>query len=62
MFGWQHAGGLWAINTQVRAIIPDENIDAVYLIGERAFYLDDRQGRRTHLELIRRDAFLEGAT
>ena len=32
---WQ----LWAINTQVRVIIPEEGIDDVFLIGERTFRL-----------------------
>jgi len=56
--GWQHAGGLWAINTQVRVVIAPENIDAVFLIGERAFSLDENGGSVTHLQVMSREAFL----
>jgi prophage tail gpP-like protein len=56
--GWQHAGGLWAINTQVRVIIPPEGIDAVFLIGERAFTLDSNGGSVTHLQVMSREAFI----
>ncbi|MCK9635965.1 MAG: hypothetical protein M0R41_06780 [Methylobacter tundripaludum] len=56
--GWTHEGGLWAINTQVRVIIPAEGIDGVYLIGERAFTLDDKGGSITQLQVMRREAFL----
>lgn len=61
--GWryQDANGAWhpwAINTQVRVIILGEDIDGVFLIGERAFRLDDRGGRVTMLQVMHRDAFL----
>ncbi|MRD73290.1 phage tail protein [Rhodocyclus tenuis] len=51
---WQR----WAINTQVRVIIPDEGIDGVFLIGERAFRLDDKGGSITLLQVMHRNAFL----
>jgi len=56
--GWTHSAGLWAINTQVRVIIPEEGIDGVYLIGERAFTLDDKGGSITQLQVMHREAFL----
>lgn len=56
--GWTHAGGLWAINTQVRVIIPNEGIDGVYLVGERSFTLDDKGGSMTQLQVMHREAFL----
>lgn len=56
--GWQHAGGLWAINTQVRVVIPHEGIDGEFLIGERAFSLDDKSGSVTHLTVMHRNAFV----
>lgn len=52
-----HAGGLWAINTQVRIVIPNEGIDGVFLIGERTFSLGEN-GTETHLQLLHRDAFI----
>lgn len=59
--GWRHQDGddwrLWAINTQVRVIIPDEGVDGVFLIGERAFRRDSRGGTLTQLTLMHRDAF-----
>ena len=55
--GWQHADGLWAINTQVRVVIPPENIDSVFLIGERSFSLDEKSGSVTHLTVMHRNAF-----
>jgi prophage tail gpP-like protein len=56
--GWQHAGGLWAINKQVRVVIPPEGIDAVFLIGERAFTLDSNGGSITRLQVMSREAFI----
>lgn len=61
--GWRYLDGngalqLWAINTQVRVIIPEEGIDDVFLIGERAFTLDDKGGSVTHLQVMHRNAFL----
>lgn len=59
--GWRYqnddAWRLWAINTQVRVIIPDEGIDGVFLVGERAFRRDARGGTLTQLTLMHRDAF-----
>lgn len=56
--GWKHAGGLWAINTQVRVVIPQEGIDGVYLIGERDLTLDSEGGHVARLMLMHREAFL----
>jgi prophage tail gpP-like protein len=61
--GWRYVDekGLWqpwAINTQVRVIIPSEGIDDVFLIGERTFNLDDQGGHVTHLQVMHRNAFL----
>jgi prophage tail gpP-like protein len=59
--GWRHAAGLWAINTQVRVVIPREGIDGVYLVGERAFTFDAQGGSVTHLQVMSRDAFVGNA-
>jgi prophage tail gpP-like protein len=56
--GWRHAGGLWAINKQVRIVIPEEGIDGVFLIGDRSFGLDDKSGSVTHLQVVHRNAFV----
>jgi prophage tail gpP-like protein len=61
--GWQYldADGhwqRWAINTQVRVIIPQEGIDGVFLIGELSRRLDDRGGRVTMLQVMHRNAFV----
>lgn len=58
VFGWTHAKGVWDINTQVRVMIPDENIDGVYLIGERSFTLDEQRGSMTRLQVMKREAFM----
>ncbi|MCQ8116096.1 phage baseplate assembly protein [Methylomonas rosea] len=58
VYGWTHANGVWDINTQVRVIIPGEDIDGVYLIGERAFTLDDQRGSMTRLTVMKREAFI----
>ncbi|MCL1961395.1 MAG: hypothetical protein FWG56_06425 [Desulfovibrionaceae bacterium] len=59
--GWRYpAWGvwrLWDINTQVRVTIPPENVDDVFLIGDRTFRLGDRSGRTTKLTLMKREAF-----
>lgn len=60
--GWQHAKGLWAINTQVRIVIPQESIDSVLLIGERSFSFDDSGGSITRLQVMSRDAFVGETT
>lgn len=51
---WQR----WAINTQVRVIIPMEEIDGVFLIGEVNFRLDDKGGRVALLQVMHRNAFI----
>lgn len=61
--GWRYAdadGVLrpWAINTQVRVIIPAEGIDGVFLIGERSFRRDDKGGTVTLLQVMHRNAFV----
>jgi prophage tail gpP-like protein len=56
--GYQHATGLWAVNTRVRVVIPDEGIDSVFLIGEKEFSRDDSGGSVTHLQVMPRDAFI----
>jgi len=64
--GWRYPAGdawrLWDINTQVRVTIPEEGIDDVFLIGERAFRLDDRGGQSTKLTVMDRAAFAGGAS
>lgn len=62
VYGWTHAGGVWDVNTQVRVVIPQENIDGVYLIGDRAFTLDDQRGSMTRLTVMSRDAFVGGTS
>jgi len=57
VYGWTHQNGVWDINTQVRVIIPQEAIDGVYLIGDRAFSLDDQRGSMTQMSLMKREAF-----
>ena len=61
--GWRYQDGngewqAWAINTQLRVIIPGEAIDGVFLIGERSFRLDDKGGHITHLVVMHRNAFI----
>lgn len=61
--GWryQDADGNWqpwAINTQVRVIIRDEDVDGVFLIGERTFGMDDKGGKVTVLLVMHRNAFV----
>lgn len=56
--GWGHASGLWEVNTQVRVIIPKEDIDAVFMIGERAFAKDDKGGSISRLQVMDRNAFI----
>lgn len=63
--GWRHrdesaAWKLWAVNTQVRVVIPQEGIDGVFLIGDRSFRLDEKGGHTTRLTLMRREAYAEG--
>lgn len=58
VYGWTHANGVWAVNTQVRVMIPDEDIDGVYLIGDRSFTLDDQRGSMTRLTVMKREAFV----
>jgi prophage tail gpP-like protein len=56
--GWSHAAGLWRINTQVRVVIPSEDIDEVFLIGDRTFKFDGQGGQTTHIEVMPRNAFV----
>lgn len=56
--GWRHAAGIWAVNTQVRVVIPQEGIDGVYFIGERELSLDEQGGHITQLTVMPRAAFL----
>ena len=58
VFGWSHKGGVWDIKTQVRVKLPQEDIDGVYLIGDRAFTEDDRRGGMTRLTVMKREAFM----
>ena len=58
VLGWKHPRGLWAINTQVRVVIPPEGIDDVFLIGDRALRLDDNGGTVAQLSVMRREAFI----
>lgn len=56
--GWRHAaGGVWAVNTQVRVVLPAEGVDDVFLIGDRTLILDADGGETTRLRLMHRDAF-----
>ena len=55
--GWSHSAGLWAINTQVRVIIPPEDIDDVFLIGDQEFSVDEKGGEVAHLQVMNRMAF-----
>lgn len=48
---------LWAVNTQVRVIIPQEGIDEVFLIGARTWRRDDKGGSVTQLQVMHRNAF-----
>ena len=56
--GFGHAAGLWAVNTQVRVVIPDEDIDGVFLIGQREFSQDEKSGSTTHMQVLHRNAFM----
>jgi prophage tail gpP-like protein len=56
--GFGHATGLWAVNTQVRVVIPDEDIDGVFLIGSREFDQDEKNGSTTHMQVLHRNAFI----
>lgn len=55
--GWKHAAGVWAINKQVRVVIPHEGIDGVFLIGDRTFSMDEKSEPETHLQVMHRNAF-----
>lgn len=52
----------WALNTQVRVIIPEEEIDDVFLIGDLELRYDakggDQSGDIALLTVMRREAFL----
>ena len=51
---WQR----WAVNTQVRVIIPPEDIDGVFMIGEIAYREDDHIGKIAVLQVMHRNAFV----
>ena len=57
--GWinPETGKLWALNTQIRLVITPEDIDDVFLIGDLTFSMDDRSGKRTIMQVMRREAF-----
>ncbi len=55
--GFYHAQGLFAINTQVKVVIPQEGIDQVFFFGERTF-TQSESGSVTQLQLLHRNAFL----
>lgn len=61
--GWryQDAAGVWrpwAVNTRVRVIIPGEDIDGVFLIGDLAFAINDKAGKISRLTVMPREAWL----
>ena len=63
LFGWGYvteAGKFepWRINTQVRVVIPEENIDGVFLIGDCSYEQDDQGGTVSHLTVMHRNAFV----
>lgn len=55
--GWAHSGGLWAVNTQVRVVIPPEGVDATFLVADVSMRLDDQGGAVTQLQVVSRAAF-----
>lgn len=57
--GWINleTGKLWSLNTQIRLIITPEEIDDVFLIGDLTFSLDAQHGKRTVMQVMRREAF-----
>lgn len=63
-WGFESAGRWqpWAINTQVRVVIPSENIDSVMLIGDLTFTQDDQQGTLTSMTVMHRNAFVGEST
>lgn len=63
LFGWGYvtpAGNFepWRLNTHVRVVIPEENIDGVFLIGDVAYEQDDQGGTTSNLTLVNRDAYV----
>jgi prophage tail gpP-like protein len=63
LFGWGYiteAGNFepWRINTQVRVVIPEEDIDDVFLIGDSSYDQDDQSGTLSHLTVMHRNAFV----
>lgn len=63
LYGWgyvdaNNAWHPWRINTQVRVVIPDEDIDAVMLIGDVSYTQDDDSGTISKLTLMHRNAFV----
>lgn len=60
LFGWGYGEPWqpWAINTQVRVVIPDEEIDAVMLVGDLTFEQSETEGSITNMTLMHRNAFV----
>lgn len=48
----------WRINTQVRVVIPEEEIDDVFLIGDCSYEQDDQGGTVSNLTVMHRNAFV----
>ncbi len=63
LFGWGYtteSGKFepWRINTQVRVVIPEEDIDDVFLIGDSEKNQDDQGGTTSSLTVMHRNAFV----
>lgn len=48
----------WKLNTQVRVVVPDEDIDQIMLISDLEFSQDDKNGTLTTLTVVHRNAFV----
>lgn len=63
LFGWGYISAAgkfepWRINTQVRVVIPEDEIDDVFLIGDVSYEQDDEGGTVSHLTVMHRNAFV----
>lgn len=63
LFGWGYVTATgafepWRINTQIRVVIPEEDIDAVFLIGDCSYEQDDQGGTTSNLTVMHRNAFV----
>lgn len=56
--GWKHSGGVWRVNTRVRVVIPHEGVDDVLMIGQRDLKHDEKGGKVSTLQVMRREAFM----